>query len=121
MHATGSNVKESYPPVTRFLTFERTKAAPLPGFTCKNSTSLCGTPSTKIKLICRKEIRGDELVIPISKVIPFLKSAVVSRNTVLEFIRGLTAKNPFCIKAVAKDNIENTMIAAIIEDNKSID
>ena len=34
-------------PEIRFFTFVRTKADPLPGFTCKNSKILQGLPMTK--------------------------------------------------------------------------
>lgn len=56
----------------------------------------------------------DKLARPISKVIPFLKSAVVSRNEVLELTRGFTGKKPLCIKEDVMDRHESTMIATII-------
>ncbi len=42
------NVLSTTAPVARFLSFVRTNAPPLPGFTCWNSTTVLSTPSTSM-------------------------------------------------------------------------
>src|ERR1700760_5581 len=62
------NVRSTTLPVITFLSLERTKAPPLPGFTCWNSTTVQRLPS-------------------MFRVMPFLKSLVVATFAVSAYAR----------------------------------